>query len=359
MNILILTGKFGMGHASTARALEQRIAKELPQARVTVADIMEETVGRASASVVYHIFETVVRHGGTIYNKIYRSCNRESNMPIPARQRFIRAIGRLVARTEPQVVISTLPLCTRLAAEYKERGHGRYTMVSCITDISCHSEWIAPGVDLYCVASAHTKAALVRAGVDQNRILITGVPVRPAFRVPGAGERQAKRVLVMGGGLGLMPEDPEFYLRLAAIPGVRVTAITGGNQDLYEKLRGLAPIIEVLPFVQNVDEYMRRSDVMISKPGGITLFEAVASDLPLLAFHPALEQEKLNAAFLKEHHIGTVLPESPEPMLWVIEDLLLSPTALAEMRRNMAALRRTMRLDALLDRLDGQSDICA
>lgn len=359
MNILILTGKFGMGHASTARALEQRVTEELPQARVTVADIMEEAVGPASAAVVYQLFETVVRHGGTIYNKIYRSCNRESSMPIPARQRFFRAIDRLMACTEPQVVISTLPLCTRLAAEYKKRGRGRYTLVSCITDISCHSEWIAPGVDLYCAASVQTKEALVRAGVDQNRILVTGVPVRPAFRVPAAGERRAKRVLVMGGGLGLMPEDPKFYLRLAAIPGVEVTVITGGNGELYEKLQGLAPNIEVLPFVKNVDAYMRRCDVMISKPGGITLFEAIASDLPLLAFCPALEQEKLNAAFLQQHHIGAVLPASPEPMVWVVEDLLLQRGALDEMRRNMDKLRRSMDLGALLYRLDEREEACA
>lgn len=347
MNVLILTGKFGMGHYSAAQALESRLARQLPGAQIITADLMEQALGCASVGV-YQAFAALARRGGPVFNRLYRAMDQQGRpAPIPARPLFLKTIHRLMGTANPQVVISTLPLCTQLAAEYKRRSGGKFALVSCVTDISCHSEWIAPGVDLYCAASAQTKKALIRAGVSPERVLVTGVPVRPEFRVPAEGERQANHILIMGGGLGLMPEDEEFYLRLASIPGVRITAVTGRNQQLKNRLQGLSPNLEVLGFVEDMAAQMRRSDLMISKPGGSTLFEAIASGLPLLAICPVLEQEKRNAAFLTEERIGLTLPADPTPMAWAAEDLLLQPGALQRMRDNMVRLRRQMEPDKL------------
>lgn len=347
MNILILTGKFGMGHYSAAKALEGRLAQQLPGARIQTADLMEQALGCASIGV-YQAFAALARRGGPVFNRLYRAMDQQGRQaPVPGRQIFLKTIHRLVETANPQAVISTLPLCTQLAAEYKRRSGGAFALVSCVTDISCHSEWIANGVDLYCAASAQTQKALIQAGVSPEQVLVTGVPVRPAFRVPAEGERQAKRILVMGGGLGLMPEEEEFYLRLAAIPGAQVTAVTGGNRQLRSRLQGLSPNLEALGFVEDMAALMRRSDLMISKPGGSTLFEAIASGLPLLAIRPQLEQEKRNAAFLTEEKIGLTLPGDPVSMAWAAEDLLLQPEILRRMRENMARLRRQMEPDKL------------
>lgn len=355
-NILILSGKFGMGHNSAALALEERLKQRLPGATIAAADLLEQALGPASAGV-YQAFAALARRGGPAFNRLYRAMDRQGKAaPVPARPLFLKTIHRLAETANPQAVISTLPLCVQLAAEYKRRTGGRFLLVSCVTDISCHSEWVAPGTDLYCAASAQTKQALIQAGVSPEKILITGVPVRPSFRVPAEGERQARRILVMGGGLGLMPEDEDFYLRLAAIPGAHIAAITGRNQQLRRRLQGLSPNIEALGFVENMAEQMRRSDLMISKPGGSTLFEAIASGLPLLAIRPSLEQEKRNAAFLTEERIGLTLPSDPTPMAWAAEDLLLQPAALERMRGNMDRLRRQASLEPLFLRLTGGTE---
>ncbi len=352
INILILSGKFGMGHRSAALALEERLKQRMPGACVTEADLMEQALGAASAGV-YQTFAALARRGGPAFNRLYRAMDRQGKAaPVPARQLFLKTIHRLAETANPQAVISTLPLCTQLAAEYKRRTGSSFLLVSCVTDISCHSEWIAPEADLYCAASAQTKQALIQAGVSPEKILVTGVPVRPSFRVPAEGERQARRILVTGGGLGLMPEDEDFYLRLAAIPGAQIAAVTGRNQNLRRRLQNLAPNIQALGFVEDMAEQMRRSDLMISKPGGSTLFEAVASDLPLLAVRPSLEQEKRNAAFLAEEQIGLTLPSDATPMAWAAEDLLLQPAVLEKMRDNMDRLRRQASLERLFCRLE-------
>lgn len=354
MNILILTGKFGMGHQSAALALEEHIRSAFPQAQVRVADLVEETFPGKSRGI-YKMFAMVARHGGPVFNRLYRSLDREGPaMPVPAQGKFLKALHRLVKETKPQVVLSTLPLCTRLASEYKGK-QGEFQLISCVTDIRCHSEWIAPHVDLYCVPSQKTFRELVKKGIDPQRVLVTGIPVRPAFHPAGKEEKREKEVLVMGGGLGLMPEDPEFYRNLARFPGVHVTVITGKNKELYAKLQGVHPQVEVLGFTNQVDKYLRRASLMLSKPGGLTLFEAIAAQVPLFAFHPTLEQEKENGAFLKEEKIGLVLPENPKAMSWLIEDALCQKGALEEMRRNMARLQAGMDLGKLMDVLEAPS----
>ena len=347
MDILIITGRFGQGHWSAARAFEQHIHLMRPDARVTVADLWQQALGDAGSRRVYRLFGAMVRRGGPVYDKLYSS-GEPSFRPIwPL---LMRAISRLVEEYRPQVVISTLPQCTQLAAAYKQRG-ASYTLVSCITDVSCHRQWTAPVVDLYCAASAHTAQMLRQWGVAPEQILITGVPVRPAFRVPAAGQRQSRHILVMGGGLGLMPTEQEFYQDLAAIPNVQVTVATGQNQGLSHKLAGLADNLHQIGEGEDLAYIMARCDLLLSKPGGSTIFEAIACGLPLLAFAPKLEQEKENADFVRQQGIGLVLPAGRQTSCWVVEDLLQARSRLEEMRQQTAKLRAATGLDVLGERL--------
>ena len=98
---------------------------------------------------------------------LMKMCIRDR--PVPAQGKFLKALHRLVKETKPQVILSTLPLCTRLASEYKGR-YGGFQLISCVTDIRCHSEWIAPHVDLYCVPSQKTFRELVKKGIDPQDV---------------------------------------------------------------------------------------------------------------------------------------------------------------------------------------------
>ena len=127
-----------------------------------------------------------------------------------------------------------------------------------------------------------------------------------------------RRLLVMGGGLGLMPRKDSFYEALNALPNTDTTIITGRNQKLYDRLAGKYPHIEVVGFTDRVYEYMAQADLVLTKPGGITLFESIFSELPMLAWEPFLEQEKLNARFLVKRGLGRVAAKEPEECLAAI-----------------------------------------
>src|SRR5699024_11573994 len=107
------------------------------------------------------------------------------------------------------------------------------------------------------------------------------------------------------------------------------------SQTLQERPAGRHPHIQVLCVTDRVYDYMARADLVLTKPGGITLYETIFSELPILAWEPFLEQEKLNARFLVKRGLGRVAAKEPEECLEAIRALIYDDAALESMRANM------------------------
>ena len=194
-------------------------------------------------------------------------------------------LEELLADRQPDAVIATHPICARMMSRWKKETGSALPLITCVTDLSSHSEWIHKGTDCYLVGSEEIKEKLAAKGVDREIICVTGIPVRLEFKRPGRRRADGqRRLLIMGGGLGLMPRKDSFYEALNALPNVRTTIITGSNQKLYDRLAGKYPNIEVLGFTDRVYEYMAASDLVLTKPGGITMFESIFSELPILVW---------------------------------------------------------------------------
>ena len=134
---------------------------------------------------------------------------------------------------------------------------------------------------------------------------------------------------------------------------MRTTIITGSNQKLYDRLAGKYPNIEVLGFTDRVYEYMAASDLVLTKPGGITMFESIFSELPILAWEPFLEQEKNNARFLVKRGMGRVASKEPEACLEAIRNLIYNDVALAAMSARMRAMKSRLEEESLNRVLSG------
>ena len=80
---------------------------------------------------------------------------------------------------------------------------------------------------------------------------------------------------------------------------------------------------------------MGRAHLMLSKPGGITTFEAIAARLPMLAWEPFLEQERENARFLVSHGMARVAAMEEEACLAAIRETIYDRELLAGMERAM------------------------
>lgn len=343
MKILILTGKFGMGHWSASLALREQLHAAFPAARIDVEDFFAYAMPSASETV-YKAFSLLVTYGGGLYNTVYRHTADAPGDRVPVYALPLSdKLAELLRSRRPDAVIATHPVCAQLVSRFKEKTGSALPLITCVTDLTAHSEWLSAQCGCYLVGCPALRRELMDKGVDGEKILVTGIPVRSAF---GCGEGRAagreRRLLIMGGGLGLLPRRDSFYQELNDLPGVETTLIAGHNQKLYDHLVGRYPHIRVVGFTDQVHAYMARSDLMLSKPGGITLFEAITSQLPLLAWEPFLQQEKLNARFLLREGIGRIAGREPAACLDAIRNLLADDAALERMAANMGRIKEQL-----------------
>lgn len=355
MKVLILTGKFNMGHWSVAQSLKQELLLSGHDDIVEVEDVVSYAVPGMDR-VVYKLFQMFVTWTPGLYNIFYRLTEKGTGDLLPVHARpFLQATEELLAERRPDVVIATHPLCAQLVGRCKKKGSYSGTLLTCVTDVTGHGEWLCRECDGYLVGAEAVRDAFVKRGVDPERISVTGIPVRREFKeTANRADGGEKRLLIMGGGQGLLPRDDDFYAALNALPQVKTTIITGGNRRLFDRLVGRYPNIQVLGYTPEVYEYMKRSDLVLSKPGGATTFEAIFSATPMLAWEPFWEQERRNAEFLVREGMGRVAGKEKERCLAALEDLLTDPEALSEMRGRMKALRARLDdrgLEELMDQL--------
>ena len=181
------------------------------------------------------------------------------------------------------------------------------------TDYHAEPPWVQAEVDYYCVGSEEARVQLVRWGASAHRILVSGVPIDPSFalriertevlQLLGLAPHKPV-VLVMGGGMGPAPLDAIVAsLERCDLP-VQVLAVAGHNRTMHrrlERLRGrLAIDLHPFGWTSRVRELMAASDLLITKPGGVTVAESLAAGVPLLLTEPIPGPEERHVRYLVE-----------------------------------------------------------
>ena len=353
MNILILTGRFGMGHYSAATSLAESIKEKYPLSTITVTDILEY-ISPMHYRKFYGLFTFLVNHGSKIYNSFYSFTERQSeNGRPPLLLLLYKVLEQLLMQTYPDVIISTLPLCCQLVSRYKRHHSLRAPLITCVTDISTHNEWINENTDYYLVGAPSMKYDLIQKGVDARRIYISGIPVKKAFKhMPKRKVSEEKHLLIMGGGLGLIPNSEHFYQQLNDIPGLKTTIILGNNRKKYRELSGKYENIEIVGFTNQVYRYMYEADLLLSKPGGITTFEAIFSGLPMMTLHPFLLQEIKNARFIQKEGLGKILWNEKADVVQEVQSLIFDHSRLSQIGGCMERFRERLEDQSILTILE-------
>ncbi len=339
MNVLILTGRFGMGHVKAAEAIRESILASNRQTHVNIVDFTEYLFPSASEHI-YSGFNFLVNRCSRLYNCCNRLSDRFGHAPFQAV--LLHKIDRLFAFYKPDLVIATLPFCGKYISTWKQVRCSALPLYTYITDVTLHEEWISAETDLYFVAAAQTRYALLSRGIPSGKIIVSGVPVRQTFRTSNQkkidSNRRSLHVLIMGGGLGMISCSEELLQQLHDNPYICTTVITGKNIRLAHQLRKNYPEFRILGYTEEVHRHMKEADLLITKPGGITTFEAIAAGVPIFFLPPVLEQEKANARFIEDRGIGRCLKQEGHSDAEILPGLLENPDMLETMRRNMSKL---------------------
>lgn len=257
----------------------------------------------------------------------------------------------LLQDLRPDVVVCTHAFPCGVMAEYKKQFADAPPVMGVVTDFVVHAFWIHNNIDAYAVATPEMRATLIARGIPRHRIIVSGIPVRAEFAVAGA-DRDALRsrlglpldrstVLLMGGGLGIGPLESMMH----ALDGVDVPlcalAIVGrsarSEQRVLEYAHRVHYPVRVVRFVNNVHEYMHASDVLITKPGGLTSAEALVAQVPMVLFKPLPGQEERNTRYLVQRR-AALRAKNPADLTRTVQSLLESAEKQNAMRTAMARL---------------------
>lgn len=314
MKILVLTGKFGMGHTKAAEAIKEELTLCQRQTGQICADktldieIVDwiEYMMPHCAKYIYGGYASLIRRSTVFYNLHYKSSENRPMVQKPDLTGYVR-INQLIREKQPDLIISVLAYASKAVSYYKALSGSEIPLITCVTDITGHSEWMNTYTNAYAVGSEEVRQSFIRKGIPKQQIYITGIPVRQKFKNGKSTRNSRPQILLMGGGLGILPKRLDFYEKLNDIVPANMTIITGKNEKMFRKLYHRFENIEVLGYVRDIEKYFLRSDLIITKPGGITTFEAIYSETPILALNPTMRQEKYNAEFITKHEIGKTL----------------------------------------------------
>jgi len=347
MNVLILTAKFGMGHCSAAEAIKEEISAYEGNS-INIVDVMDYLFPSLSKTI-YSGFNKMTSEFASVYNLLNKTAGNNSSSTVPLRSVLVKKIDTLLERYDTDLIISTIPIASKYISMYKKTKKSNIPLYTYITDITAHNEWLGDETNMYFVGSKETKKELILKGVDENKIKICGIPVRKAFKNIKVIKNKTKKkeVLIMGGGLGLIPGIENILRELNKKEFINITLICGKNKEMYKTMKAKYPNINVVGFTDKVHEYMAASDLVITKSGGITTFEAIYSLCPLYIIHPFLMQEVGNAEFIERNQIGKVKWNKKEDITKDVLNLIENEESIREMKDNMKKIRKEINNDFL------------
>ena len=314
MKILVIHASAGAGHLKAAQAICEGLKKSTSH-QVVLADALDYT------SPLFKKFyragyNFMVTRAPWLWGIFFRLLDIEGIQPLArVSQRIFNrcSAGRLHAflkKEDFDYVIATHFLAPEVTAALKRSGEIHSRLITVITDFDVHRIWLAEGTDIYTVACESTKEKINRLGVGEENVRVCGIPVLEQFcasRDKGelkknlGLEENAFTVLIATGSFGIGPIER----LVGALEGFQTLVVCGHNRALFERLSARNyRSARILGLVDNMPELMAVADVMVSKPGGLSIAEALASQLPMVFFNPIPGQETHNIRVLREHGIG-------------------------------------------------------
>lgn len=356
--ILILSASTGGGHMSAAFALEAEAAAQGHTA--IVVDTLDHTA-RGFRVWFRGGYETLVRSGPSIWGLLYRSSDKK-NLTYGFQTLldfvFVVPIWRLLRSFQPDWVLCTHSLPQPQLA--LQRGtSSEFRMAVVVTDLYPHRMWLRGSPDHFFVPGDWTKQILEeRYPPSKGAISVTGIPIEPRFAELEDKAAMKRRlgldpdrdvVLVTSGGIGGGPMLDLLEALGDQAPDAQIVVVCGKNHKAKEEIEAQAGkflsnlhlSVRGLCSRNDMADLVRSAEVMVSKPGGLTTFEALAAGVAFVIYQPFLipGQEEGNADFLIENDVG-VRATTPLEAGDEVGRLLASPQRRAEIREKARGLAK-------------------
>lgn len=346
--VLLFSEGFGTGHTGAAYALAEGIKLLNPDVQCRVIELgkfLNPTVAPWILSAYRKTVSSQPKLVGMMYKTQYdKSLNRLTKLAL--HRIFYTHASQVIEQLNPDLIICTHPIPAAVISRLKRRGL-HVPLYTLITDYDAHGSWVNAEVNRYLVSTPRVKSILTGRGIPPEQVTVTGIPVHPKFWERSnktqlrqeLGLADIPTVLIMGGGWGLMFGKDIMDSLTARMDEIQLIFCMGSNDKLVDKMRKDPafhhPNIKIIGYSSEINKLMDASDLLITKPGGMTCTEGQAKGIPMLFYHAIPGQEEKNCQYFVELGLAEILDSEVVDKWFTM--LLREYAALEEQRRQRLA----------------------
>lgn len=354
--ILIPYASYGGGHLSAANNLKEYIETNYSDVEVIVFDYMRY-INRVIDKVGIKAYSEINKNIPWLWGKIYYHTQDPIFERIFSLSNKILSykLARIFRLEKPDIILSTHFFASHICSILKKNGKINSKIGTVITDYGKdpYNEWTSGHeyMDYIFVAHSGIKDTLIKKGINKNKIFDTGIPVSRKF-IANYDKNEIlkslnfslnkKTILFFGGGemgLGKSKTLEIFDTLVKEHPEFQIIVIAGKNESLKKSFEeivnhyNLSDSIKIFGFSNKIPEFMQISDLVFTKPGGLTTTECLISNLPIIIINPIPGQETENAEFIENSGCGIWIKKN-DNISEVLNRILKDNNKLALMKDN-------------------------
>ena len=342
--ILIITGSFGNGHMQVTQSIVNQLNEmNLDHLSVIQHDLFMEA-HPIMTSICKKWYINSFKYFRNMYKRFYYSRPNELDKCFYKYYGLNKLINLLI-KEKPDLILLTFP--TPVMSVLTEQFNINIPIATVMTDYRMHKNWITPDSQRYYVATKDTKQDFVEAGVPASHIKVTGIPIADKFEEPINKEAWLakhhldpnKPTILMSAGAFGVSKGFDYMINeiLDKSPHSQVVMICGRSKELKRSLKSKFkdnPSVLILGYTNYMNEWMASSQLMITKPGGITISEGLTRCIPMIFLNPAPGQELENAHYFEEKGFGKIA-DTPNEAINIVSDLTNHEHKLENMTNQM------------------------
>lgn len=358
--ILIFYGAYGGGHLSAAKAIKNCLDTNYPECETLMIDCVEY-INKYLNKISTTAYKEMAKKFPWMWKFVYNNSEHGALAKISSTSNKLmsKKLNNILQEFDPDLVISTHPFSNQMCAYLKKEKKINCKIATILTDMAPHSQWTVGSeyIDYFFVANTEMKNALSDEGINDSKIFVTGIPLSERFKTNFDRESICKNfglstdkktiLFFAGGEFGLGRRRTSFIFRalIRLFKDYQIVAISGRNKRMFSKFNKLvegynvSDRVKLFEYTDKVPELMHISSIVVTKPGGLTTTESLASGLPIIIVNPIPGQEEENADFLVRNGVAIWIKDD-DNVARILKNLYRHPEVIDEMKSHIPKLAK-------------------
>ena len=323
--ILILTADYGYGHRNAANAIAEALKETHGKdCNVEIVNPMDNPRAPAMLRDGEDGYDKIVRTAPDLYGLGYEIVDTwlvSGLIKNGFTLMLFNALREILRTKKPDGIVCTYPYQEILSAIFA-LDKNRIPCLTVVTDLATVNRlWFHSEADMCLVPTQTVYDLAIEAGLPPEKIVITGIPVRPeltkrnedrnTLRLDLGWRPDLFTVLAIGSKRVEHLYDALKILNHSGFP-LQLVVVAGGDDEFYKRIKETEWHVEThcYNFVHEMGTFMRAADCVMGKAGGLTVSEALACGLPLILVDVIPGQETGNAKLVVSSNAGVLAQDS-------------------------------------------------